>query len=138
MHRLPNPAQPDHLASIEFTELTEIDPHVETLAAAAANRRTDRRPFLTDPVPQEVLAPLREVARLADCMLSFALEDRERRDWRSSTPARSSGTNPSTGRSSPPGRGGTRPLRGCRCAAFQRSTCAACLNGTSRWSPRGS
>ncbi|WP_210435298.1 nitroreductase family protein [Saccharopolyspora sp. ASAGF58] len=80
VHRLPNPAQPDHLASIEFTELTEVDPHVETLAAAAANRRTDRRPFLADPVAQEVLAPLREFARLEDCTLSFALEDRERRE----------------------------------------------------------
>jgi nitroreductase len=77
---LPNPAQPDHLASIEFTRLDEIDEHVVTLAAAAAQRRCDRRPFLPDPVPQEVLAPLREVARLEDCTLTFALDDRERRD----------------------------------------------------------
>ncbi|MBB5157568.1 Acg family FMN-binding oxidoreductase [Saccharopolyspora phatthalungensis] len=80
VHWLPNPAQPEHLASIEFRELTEVDPHVETLAAAAADRRSDRRPFLTDPVPQEVLAPLREVARVEDCTLTFALEDRERRE----------------------------------------------------------
>jgi nitroreductase len=80
VHRMPNPAQPDHLASIEFSELTEVDPHIETLAAAAADRRSDRRPFLTDLVPQDVLAPLREVARVEDCTLSFALEDRERRE----------------------------------------------------------
>ncbi|MEV0702792.1 hypothetical protein AB0I53_33405 [Saccharopolyspora sp. NPDC050389] len=44
VHRLPNPAQPDHLASIEFTRLDEVDEHVVTLAAAAATRRSDRRP----------------------------------------------------------------------------------------------
>lgn len=80
VHRLPNPAQPEHLASIEFTRLEDVDPHVEKLAAAAANRRTDRRPFLTDPVPQEVLAPLLEVARLEGCTLTFALAERERRE----------------------------------------------------------
>ncbi|WP_211840730.1 Acg family FMN-binding oxidoreductase [Saccharopolyspora hirsuta] len=80
VHRLPNPAQPEHLASIEFSELAGVDPHVETLAAAASERRSDRRPFLTDPVPQEVLAPLREVARLESCTLTFAVGDRERRE----------------------------------------------------------
>ncbi|MDA3628163.1 nitroreductase family protein [Saccharopolyspora sp. WRP15-2] len=80
VHRLPNPAQPEHLASIEFSELAEVDPHVEALAAAAAERRSDRRPFLTDQVPQEVLAPLREVAGLESCTLTFALADRDRRE----------------------------------------------------------
>ncbi|WP_199740527.1 Acg family FMN-binding oxidoreductase [Saccharopolyspora rhizosphaerae] len=80
VHRLPNPDQPDHLASIEFTRLDEVDEHVLTLAAAAADRRTDRRPFLTDPVPQEVLAPLREVAGSEGCRLVLASDDRLRRE----------------------------------------------------------
>ncbi|GGI92168.1 NAD(P)H nitroreductase [Saccharopolyspora subtropica] len=80
VHRLPNPAQPDHLASLEFARLDEVDEHVVTLAAAAAARRCDRRPFLTDPVPRAVLVPLREVARLEGCTLTFAVGDRERRE----------------------------------------------------------
>ncbi|MGW3472025.1 Acg family FMN-binding oxidoreductase [Saccharopolyspora sp. NPDC000995] len=80
VHRLPNPAQPDHLASIEFSRLDEVDEHVVTLAAAAADRRSDRRPFLQDPVPGKVLVPLREVARVEGCTLTFALDDRTRRE----------------------------------------------------------
>lgn len=80
VHRLPNPAQPDHLASIEFTRLDEVDEHVLAMAAAAATRRTDRRPFLTDPVPREVLVPLHEVARVEDCRLVFVLDERSRRE----------------------------------------------------------
>src|SRR5205823_14103310 len=62
VHRLPNPALSDHLASIEFSRLSEVDPTAVTLAAVAADRRTDRRPFLPDPVPAEVLASLREAS----------------------------------------------------------------------------
>ncbi|MGW3472256.1 hypothetical protein ACWDKQ_28170 [Saccharopolyspora sp. NPDC000995] len=120
--------------------MTDVDPHVETLAAAAANRRTDRRPFLADPVPQEVLAPLREVARLEGCMLRFALEDRERREVELANAGAEQRELPEyrqelaawAGRhASAEGGAGAQ-------AAFRPNTCAACPNGTSGWSPRGS
>lgn len=80
VHRLPNPDRPDHLASIEFTKLAEIEEHVVKWAAAAANRRTDRRPFLPGPVPQGLLARLHDLAGAEDCRLVFAFDDRSRRE----------------------------------------------------------
>src|SRR5437764_5789753 len=58
VHRLPNPADPNHLAAIEFTPLPRIDQHVLALVAATADRRTDRRPYLPDPLPDPLLAAL--------------------------------------------------------------------------------
>lgn len=54
IHLLPNPADPDHLAAIEFSPLPRIEPHVLALVAATATRRSDRRPFLPDPVPDTI------------------------------------------------------------------------------------
>ncbi|GAY13515.1 nitroreductase family protein [Mycobacterium sp. shizuoka-1] len=50
VHRFPNPAEPDHLASIEVhrQQPGELD---ITLAAAIARRRTDRRNYSSWPVP---------------------------------------------------------------------------------------
>ncbi|SFE33667.1 Nitroreductase family protein [Actinopolyspora alba] len=75
VHRLPNPDQPDHLASIEFSRLADIDSEAVVLAGLAARRRTDRRPFLPEPVPPELLRELREAAAAKDCVLDFVLSD---------------------------------------------------------------
>jgi len=55
VHRLPNPARRDHLASIEFSPLPRIDQQALALVAASAVRRTDRGPFLPTPVPAHLL-----------------------------------------------------------------------------------
>ncbi|MGO9509433.1 MAG: Acg family FMN-binding oxidoreductase [Mycobacterium sp.] len=48
--RLPNPADPNHLAAIEFSRST-ADSHDIALAAAIPQRRTDRRHYSAWPVP---------------------------------------------------------------------------------------
>lgn len=58
VHRLPNPAEPDHLAAIEFAPRTRIDQHILTLVDATTTRRTDRRPYLPDPVSAPLLDQL--------------------------------------------------------------------------------
>lgn len=63
VHRLPDPGSPTHLAAIEFGRPTEIDKRVVEFAAAAQHRRTDRRPFLPDPVAVEIMDGLVEAAR---------------------------------------------------------------------------
>ncbi|SDK76724.1 Nitroreductase family protein [Actinopolyspora mzabensis] len=75
VHRLPNPDQPDHLASIEFSRLADIDAEAVVLAGLAARRRTDRRPFLPDPVPPELMSELREAAATKGCVLDFVLSE---------------------------------------------------------------
>src|SRR5437763_6409752 len=54
VHRLPNPAEPDHLAAVEFSR---HDPTADDIALAAAigHRRTDRRRFSSWPVPPILL-----------------------------------------------------------------------------------
>lgn len=61
VHRLPNPAYPDHLAAIE---LHPREPSLEVLAMATAipHRRSDRRRYASWPVPQ---ARYREYSGLA-------------------------------------------------------------------------
>ncbi|HEX5116900.1 MAG TPA: nitroreductase [Pseudonocardiaceae bacterium] len=58
VHRLPNPACPDHLAALQFSPLPRIDAHVLALVSATARRRADRRPFLPGPIPEPDLAAL--------------------------------------------------------------------------------
>lgn len=58
VHLLPNPACPDHLAVLEFAPLPRIDSHVLALVAAIAARRTDRRPYLPNPIPEPTLGRL--------------------------------------------------------------------------------
>ncbi|GLZ27930.1 NAD(P)H nitroreductase [Lentzea sp. NBRC 105346] len=57
VHRLPNPADPDHLAAVEFTrhEPTQAD---IALAAAIPRRRTDRRAYSSWAVPGELIKQL--------------------------------------------------------------------------------
>lgn len=44
VHRIPNPAEPDHLASLELHRASPSDAEV-SLASAIPSRRTDRRPY---------------------------------------------------------------------------------------------
>ncbi|MGW5055650.1 Acg family FMN-binding oxidoreductase [Actinokineospora sp. NPDC004072] len=50
VHRLPNPAEPAHLAAVEPRAATATDEQV-ALVAAIGRRRTDRRRFSSRPVP---------------------------------------------------------------------------------------
>ena len=50
VHRLPDPADPDHLATIEAFRQAPGELDV-MLAAAIARRRTDRRTYAAGPVP---------------------------------------------------------------------------------------
>jgi hypothetical protein len=50
VHRLPNPADPDHLAAVELAAKTPSTEDI-TLAGAISRRRTDRRRFTSWPVP---------------------------------------------------------------------------------------
>lgn len=61
VHRLPNPAQPNHLASIEPVRHRPIPYEIE-LSAAITRRRTDRRPFSAWPVPPGYLGLVTERA----------------------------------------------------------------------------
>jgi len=54
VHRLPNPADPDHLAALELRPGRLEDSAIED-AAAVLRRRTDRRPFGEFPIPEQHL-----------------------------------------------------------------------------------
>ncbi len=55
IHRLPNPADPDHLAAVELHRYPAAELDI-TLAAAIPRRRTDRRHFSSWPVPRGDIA----------------------------------------------------------------------------------
>ena len=57
VHRLPNPADPDHLAALELRPGRLRDSAIED-AAAMLRRRTDRRPFGHFPMPEQLLDQL--------------------------------------------------------------------------------
>lgn len=80
VRRFPNPAQPEHLAAVELTRMSELDTAAVAAAAVAARRHTDRRPFLPDPVPGELLALLQDAASGEGAVLTFALDDHPRRE----------------------------------------------------------
>ncbi|WP_199433758.1 Acg family FMN-binding oxidoreductase [Qaidamihabitans albus] len=61
VHRLPNPAEPEHLAAIE-PHRHDPDPGAISLAAAIPHRRTDRRRYSSWPVPGGHLTAIAEVA----------------------------------------------------------------------------
>ncbi|GDY33807.1 Acg family FMN-binding oxidoreductase [Gandjariella thermophila] len=77
VHRLPNPAEPDHLAAVEFHR---HDPTAEDIAAAAAigRRRTDRRRFSSWPVPPILLVQLAERATEQGATLVAVTEPEQR------------------------------------------------------------
>jgi nitroreductase len=60
--RLPDPDQPDLLARLVPVERRAVDAETRLLAAAAARRRSERRPFGPDPVPAALLDELRLLA----------------------------------------------------------------------------
>lgn len=72
VHRLPNPAEPLHLAALEFVRMNDIPTTDVALARAIATRRSDRRPFLPDPVPAPVLRRLVEAAKAEHASLTVA------------------------------------------------------------------
>lgn len=57
--RFPNPFSDDHLATILVTDQIPVTADATRLAAAAARRRTDRRPFADRPVDQQIVERLR-------------------------------------------------------------------------------
>ena len=68
IQRLPNPADPDHLAAIELHRHTASEADV-ALAAAIPRRRTDRRNYSSWPVPQKDIALMGARAARAGVML---------------------------------------------------------------------
>ncbi|WP_436498377.1 Acg family FMN-binding oxidoreductase [Actinokineospora sp. HUAS TT18] len=61
IHRLPNPAEPDHLAAVELAPAQPTRPEI-TAAAAILRRRSDRRPYGGTPVPLDRVATLTKAA----------------------------------------------------------------------------
>ncbi|MFD0922832.1 nitroreductase family protein [Saccharopolyspora rosea] len=78
VQRIPNPAHPDHLASLQFCPTAGAPPGAAALARAAARRCTDRRPYSVDPVSDEAIEALRHTAEAERCTLVVA-EDEARR-----------------------------------------------------------
>jgi hypothetical protein len=74
VHRLPDPAQPLHLAAVE-THSGRPSPEDLALARAIENRRTDRRVFSSWPVPPAMLAGFVRIA--ADQGALLKVLDRE-------------------------------------------------------------
>jgi nitroreductase len=68
VHRFPDPANPDHLASVEFCASPAAASDI-ALAAAIPYRRTDRRWFSSWPVPNADIAALAGQAARAGVML---------------------------------------------------------------------
>ena len=68
VHRLPNPAEPNHLAAIEVSRQAASELDV-TLAAAIPRRRTDRRHYSSWPVPAADIGLMGARAARAGVML---------------------------------------------------------------------
>lgn len=68
VHRLPNPADPQHLASLELHQYPAAELDV-TLAAAIPRRRTDRRYYSAWPVPRGDIALMGARAARAGVLL---------------------------------------------------------------------
>ena len=73
--RFPEPDDPDHIASLEFTPMTHVSDHDRLCADAILMRRTDRLPF-SAPMDWESSAPmLREVVDADAVHLDFLPDD---------------------------------------------------------------
>ncbi|SDI14390.1 Nitroreductase family protein [Actinokineospora alba] len=71
VHRLPDPADPDHLAAIEFAR-ADASPSDLMLAAAILRRRSDRRAYSASPIPPEQLVALTKAAGGCGTVLTTA------------------------------------------------------------------
>ena len=80
VHRLPNPTEPEHLAALEFGQLPWMDARAVRLAGAISRRHSDRRPFLPDPVPAELLGRLVTAAETEQVLLTVATAKAGRRE----------------------------------------------------------
>jgi hypothetical protein len=80
VHRLPNPADGDHLAALEFVPHRQPPEPALAMAGAITARHTDRRPFLPDPVPPAVLRTLVSAAAAEHATLTVAGSDAARRE----------------------------------------------------------
>ena len=80
VHHQPNPADRDHLAAIEFNRMTPIDEHALAWVTSAANRRTDRRPFLPSPVHAHLLERISGAARSQHGHITLVTEPAMRRE----------------------------------------------------------
>ncbi|MEU6262653.1 nitroreductase [Saccharopolyspora shandongensis] len=76
VHRLPNPAQPGHLASIQFSPRDHVAPELVAFAGVAGQRRTERRSFQSEQVAPELLTELRAAAETEHGVLVRAAEHR--------------------------------------------------------------
>ncbi|WP_026306442.1 Acg family FMN-binding oxidoreductase [Smaragdicoccus niigatensis] len=61
VHRLPDPSQPDHVASVEVSRHTPTDEDI-ALAAAISRRRSDRRRYSSWPVPNAHIRAISDAA----------------------------------------------------------------------------
>ncbi|HEX7658335.1 MAG TPA: nitroreductase family protein [Pseudonocardiaceae bacterium] len=79
-HRLPNPADRDHLAALEFAPLPRIDSRSVRLVTASSQRHTDRRPYLPDRVPTDLLDRVAGAANAEHVRVTPVLDATHRRD----------------------------------------------------------
>jgi len=77
VHRLPDPARPEHLAAVEVHP-GRPSPEDLALARAIENRRTDRRVFSSWPVPPEMVAHLVRTAADEGALLTVLALESER------------------------------------------------------------
>ncbi|GAA4753889.1 NAD(P)H nitroreductase [Modestobacter marinus] len=79
VHRLPDPAHPEHLAAVEVSPGRVPLPEELMLAAAIEHRRSDRRVMSTWPVPAPLLDELRQAAAAQGAVLQPLERDADRR-----------------------------------------------------------
>jgi hypothetical protein len=105
VHRLPNPAQPDHLAAVECLPRAATAADI-TLAAAISHRRTDRRRFSSWTVPPPLVDTLAEraAARAGSLFRSPTRGTGSNSPRRSPTPPGSRQSTLTTPANWPPGR----------------------------------
>src|SRR5947209_13696468 len=74
---LPDPADPDHLATVQVGSACEPSADDRALVAAINDRHTVRAPFQAKAVPEELLTRLREEAEALDVWLKPITESEE-------------------------------------------------------------
>lgn len=77
VHRLPDPAQPTHLAAVEL-DAGSPSPDDLALARAIENRRSDRRVFSSWPVPPQMLTVLAGAAADEGALLTIIERESDR------------------------------------------------------------